>query len=162
MPSKPKPARYAEGTHVPASQSQEEIKRLLDRHGATAVLVAEALEDGVLKVMLQFRIHGRMVKFVRRRPSEDEAKISPFTSTGQRTQARRNWCDAEWRRQWRALLLIIKAKLELVASGDTTFDREFLADIMLPDGTTVATQALPAIEAAYQTGQMPKLLLSGG
>lgn len=151
MTSKPRPTRYAEGTTVPALQSQEEIKRLLDRHGATTVLVAEALEDGVLKGMLQFRIYGRMVKFVRKKPSPEDAPA--------RTHSRQDWCNSEWRRQWRALLLIIKAKLELVASGDAQFDREFLADIMLPDGSVVADHVADELEAAYENGRMPKLLL---
>lgn len=61
-----------------------------------------------------------------------------------------------------ALHLIIKAKLELVASGDTTFDREFMADIMLPNGSTVATHLIPGIVEAYASGKMPLLLPAGG
>ena len=38
------------------------------------------------------------------------------------------------RQRWRALLLIIRAKLEAVASGITTLENEFLANIVLPDG----------------------------
>lgn len=41
------------------------------------------------------------------------------------------------RQRWRALALVIKAKLEAVASGITEFEQEFLAHIVLPDGRTV-------------------------
>lgn len=32
--------------------------------------------------------------------------------------------EAEWRRRWRALVLVVKAKLEIIASGGSTFERE--------------------------------------
>ena len=41
------------------------------------------------------------------------------------------------RQSWGALLPLIKAKLEGVASGITTLDEEFLPDIYLPHGQTV-------------------------
>lgn len=41
------------------------------------------------------------------------------------------------RQSWRALLPLIKAKLEGVGSGITTLDEEFLPDIYLPHGQTV-------------------------
>ena len=69
--------------------------------------------------------------------------------------------EAEWRRRWRALSMIIKAKLEMVTAGDTTFEHEFLADIMLPEGGTVAKWLGPQLMEAYDSGKMPSLLPSG-
>jgi hypothetical protein len=54
--------------------------------------------------------------------------------------------------------LVIKAKLEAVASGITTFEDEFLAHIVMPDGQTVATHIKPRIAQAYETGSMQALL----
>jgi len=60
--------------------------------------------------------------------------------------------------QERALALVIKAKLEAVESGITVFDDEFMAHIVLPDGSTVGDFMKPQIEQVYLTGQMPPLL----
>ena len=62
------------------------------------------------------------------------------------------------RQRWRALALVIKAKLEAVESGITVFDKEFMAHIVLPDGKTVGEHMLPQIESSYETGSMPPLL----
>lgn len=157
--SKQKSRRFAEGTTVDVSSSQEQIKRLLTQHGANQFVLAEGDDNGTLRGVVQFRIKGRMLKYECVYPSVEEVPPVPRST---RLDLREQWCtgwrDLEWKRRWRALLLILKAKLELVASGDTTFEREFLADIMLPDGSTVASQVLLAIESAYQTGQMPRLL----
>jgi hypothetical protein len=71
------------------------------------------------------------------------------------------WVEAEERRRWRAQLLLIKAKLEMIATGTTTVEREFLADMLMPNGSTVGSQALPALARAYETGKMPSLLALG-
>lgn len=62
------------------------------------------------------------------------------------------------RQKWRALLLVIKAKLEAVESGITVFDDEFMAHIVMPDGNTLGSIMRPQIESAYSTGKMPPLL----
>lgn len=65
---------------------------------------------------------------------------------------------AELRRRWRAPALVIKAKLEAVESGIRTFDEEFVADTVLPDGRTVAQWLLPQVDAAAVSGFMSALL----
>ena len=55
----------------------------------------------------------------------------------------------------RALLLVIKAKLEAVTAGISTIETEFLANIVLPDNTTAGEWMLPQIDRAYCTGEMP-------
>ena len=62
------------------------------------------------------------------------------------------------RQRWRALALVIKAKLEAVESGITTFEDEFLAHIVMPDGQTVATHIKPRIAEAYEGGRMLALM----
>ena len=59
--------------------------------------------------------------------------------------------------RWRALLLIIRAKLEAVESGITTPESEFLANIVLPDGGTVGQWLVPLVDEAYATGKMPPM-----
>jgi hypothetical protein len=70
--------------------------------------------------------------------------------------------ESELKRRWRALVLIVKAKLELVASGGSTFEVEFLAHTMLPNGDTVGETMLPRIAQAYRTNSMPPLMLGPG
>ena len=62
------------------------------------------------------------------------------------------------RQRWRALALVIKAKLESVETGVATFEEEFMANIVLPSGQTMAEYALPQIAQAYESGTMPPLL----
>jgi hypothetical protein len=60
------------------------------------------------------------------------------------------------RARWRALLLVIKAKLESVESGIATFEEEFMAQIVLPDDQTVGQWVLPEVARIYETGRMPR------
>lgn len=53
---------------------------------------------------------------------------------------------------------MIKAKLEAVESGISTFDTEFLGHLVLPNGQTVADAVVPRVVEAYETGAMPALL----
>ncbi len=64
------------------------------------------------------------------------------------------------RQRWRALLLVLKAKLEAVESKIATFESEFLSHIVLPDDRTVAQHVMPLIAQAYETGAMPRRLLA--
>lgn len=66
------------------------------------------------------------------------------------------------RTRWRCLLLSIKAKLETVESGISTFETEFMPFTVLPNGQTVAQHALPYISEAYELKKMPPLLGFGG
>ena len=54
----------------------------------------------------------------------------------------------------------IKAKLEAVESGISIFEDEFLANIVLPDGTLVGDNVRTQIAYAYKSGDVPLLLCS--
>ena len=54
--------------------------------------------------------------------------------------------------------MVIKAKLESVESGIETFEQAFLANVVLPGGTTVGDYMTPQIAESYRTGQMPPML----
>ena len=71
--------------------------------------------------------------------------------------AQKAWEQA-CRQRWRALSLCIKAKLEACESGITTFEEEFLAQLVLPGGVTVAEKIMPSI----MSGKMPKMNLLMG
>lgn len=113
---------YAEKTRVPVQRSRDEIIRELGRFGAEGFMYAE---EGS-RSRLAFKVGGKMVRF--------------DLDTGDGT-------DQEIRAAWRALVLVVKAKLVAVNSGVTTFEREFLADLVLPGDVTVGAKVLPALEA---------------
>ena len=60
------------------------------------------------------------------------------------------------------MLLLIKAKLEAVREGATTIEREFLADMMMPDGSTVSEFMAQPLALAYQEGRMPTVPMLEG
>ena len=54
--------------------------------------------------------------------------------------------------------MVIKAKLVAVEAGISTIEREFLADVVLPDGHTVGQWVAPQLDKIYERGEMPALL----
>jgi hypothetical protein len=65
------------------------------------------------------------------------------------------------RQKWRALLLLVKAKLEAVDANIATFEEAFVGDIVMPDtDKTVWEMAREPIKLAYETGE-PVALLGG-
>jgi hypothetical protein len=147
-------SRYAQNTEVSVDRSRMEIERTLTRYGAHAF--AYATENN--KAMISFKMKQRMVRFILDLPPIEDYRKTPGRGRD-RTDADtyKNWEQA-CRQCWRALSLVIKAKLEAVESGISVFEEEFLAHLVLPDGKTVGQFMLPQVEAAYESGKMPKLL----
>lgn len=52
-------------------------------------------------------------------------------------------------------MLVVKGKLEAVESEIVTFEEEFLAHLVLPNGQTVGSEVRPMVAQAYETGIMP-------
>lgn len=151
--------RYAEGTKVAVAKTKAEIETLAHRHGATGFLTAWDGETD--SSLVQFRIDGRIVQLRVVEPSADGFRLSGGGRRRRSPMQVEAAVENERRRRWRATLLIMKAKLELVAGGESTIEREFLADIVLPNGSTVGEHMLPQLADAYETGGMPRLLLPG-
>ena len=151
---------YAADTQVSADRSRTEIERILRRFGADTFLYGWDRE----KAVIQFQAEGKQVRFVLPMPDRNDPR---FTHTPSKNRERTDVAaQAEWekatRSNWRALALIIKAKLVAIDSGITEFESEFLAHIVLPSGETVAGWVLPQIEKAYEVGEMPMALPIGG
>lgn len=148
--------RYAQKTGVSSESSRGEIERTLRRYGATGFMYGWQ-ED---RALIAFEMRERRVRFLLPMPDRNDPKFR-FTPARRnlRTPAEQ---EREWeqacRAAWRALALVIKAKLEAVESGITVFEDEFLAHIMLPGGESVGEWMRPQVARAYQTGQMPPLL----
>lgn len=136
-----KPRRFAEGTKVPTEVSRQEIEKLLRTHGATGF--ATMWDKGRFAIL--FELKDRRVRFDLPAPS-----VSEYPKQAA-------W-DAEERRRWRSLLLIVKAKLELVESGDAEFEAEFLAYLVLRDGDTIGARMLPQLTHVLDTAELPPML----
>jgi len=149
-------SRYAANTEVTSDKSRAEIERVLARYGADQFGYGWDRD----KAMIAFRAHERQVRFLLPLPdrNDDEFQFTP-TKRDRRSPdaAEREW-EKACRQRWRALALVVKAKLEAVESGITEFEDEFLAHIVLPDGSTVGNFLRPQIAEAYSTGTMPSML----
>lgn len=146
--------KFASTTSVSVANSKAEIERIAERYGATGFMSAWMDDQAVIA----FTMTGRQVRFLLNMPDR-KAKAFTHHSRGLRTPeaAAREWEQA-CRQKWRALALVIKAKLEAVESGITVFDDEFLAHIVMPNGRTVGDETRPLIASAYESGAMPALL----
>jgi GGDEF domain-containing protein len=127
------PRRYAETTKVPVEKSIADIRSTVGRYGGEQFVYGLG-ED---QALVAFSSAGRQVRF--------------YISMKDRAEQDR-------RQAMRALLLVIKAKLEAVASRVVLFEDEFLANIVLPTGALVGHEVRRQIANAYETGNTPALL----
>ena len=155
MPSRG--AGYAAGTEVPATQSRTEIERTLERFGATGFSYGWMTERQVAQI--EFLLGDRQMRFILAFPDRSERAFTHDGRGRRRTEAgMRSSYDQEVRRLWRSMLLVIKAKLEAVKSGIVSVEQEFLAHIVLPDGSVVGDWAADQLKQVYGNGSMPALL----
>lgn len=138
---------YARRTKVPTNQTRAEIERLLEKEGASARVIGEQAGQA----MLMFEMRGWRLKF-----------LLPLPVTKRADQERKN--QQETRRRWRALKIVLVAKLEAVDSGIIEFEREFLAHIVTNGGSnaTVGDQVLATLPQLVSSGKLPPLLGPGG
>lgn len=147
---------YAEKTTVSVARTKENIEELVQTHGAEQFVSGYKANMAVIG----FTMSGRQIRFLLPLPDKSAKEFWYTPGRGQRRAddaAHTAWEQA-CRSRWRALYLIVKAKLEAVEAGISTVEREFLYDIVLPDGRTAGEWIAPQIEMAYQTGQMPAML----
>lgn len=157
--------KYAEGTSVSEAKSKAEIESMLRRYGAGEFASAWKGDTAVIA----FEAHGRRIRFRLPLPSPKDSKFWKSESGRERSSTKggdatalRAW-EQECRRRWRALALIIKAKLESVESGIETFEVAFLAHTVVPGTSeTFGDWAGPRLAEAYETKRMPPLLPPAG
>lgn len=148
-------SKFAENTSVSVEKSRAEIEGLIVRYGATST----AFMNAPGRALIMFEAQHRRIVFELPLPSIEEKRFQRDGRGSVRTpQKRMEAWEQACRQRWRALALVIKAKLEAVESGITTFEDEFLAHIMMPDGQTVGAHVKPSIESWYSGGNMQPLL----
>ena len=130
-------ARFASLTKVPVERTRADVERTLSRYGATAF--AYLTKEG--QAIIAFEAGNRRIKITIPLPIGEDERVKQKT-----------------RQRWRALLLVIKAKLESVDSGIETLEEAFYANIVLPDGLTVYEKTREHVAVAYESGKVQKLL----
>lgn len=127
--------RYAEGTKVTVESSRGEITGILAKHGCNRMAWGTEPQADTL----QFTLGGHLFRFVIRKPTLEEVKAQYTKGGGSwgRVYDPADKVKAEWRRRWRANVLLIKAKLEFIEGGDTTLEREFMPYTVLQSGQTL-------------------------
>ena len=147
---------YAASTDVSSDKSRAEIERTLQRFGATTFMYGWQAESAVIA----FVHRGKQIRMTLPLPDRQDKQFT-LTPTGKwkRSQAEAEKAyEQAVRQRWRALALIVKAKLEGVEAGVTSFEQEWGMFVVLPSGKTVADEVIPAIEHAYLTGSVAPLL----
>ena len=137
-------SRYAEGTPVTVQQSRGEITGILAKHGVETM--AWGTKPG--GDYLRFELGGRAYLFHIEKPTTEQ--IFELYPNHRDTEAK---LEAEWRRRWRANVLLLKAKLEFADGETSTVERELMPYMLLKGGKT--------LEQIILAGTLP-LLAPGG
>jgi hypothetical protein len=147
-------AVYAAQTEVAVHRSKQAIEALLLQHGAKAYTTGwNETHD-----TLQFRLFESVVRFTLPRPSLKDRRYTHDKRGWLRSnQGRDRAMQQADRQRWRALYLVIRAKIEAVESGIAVFEQEFLAFIVLPNDLTIGDVLVPQIHA----GTLSRLLGDG-
>lgn len=138
-------SRYAEGTTVSVDSSRGELTGILTKHGVMRQAWGIAPEGDTL----EFEYQDRRYRFLIRKPTVEE--IFELFPNHRDTDAK---MAQEWRRRWRAHVLLLKAKLEFVDGGDRTLEEELMANLVVAGGQTLGEW--------ISTQQGSRLLLGAG
>jgi hypothetical protein len=138
------PQRYAATTEVSPDRSRAAIEALLREHGAEAFAYGwDPTHD-----KLQFKLRDRTIRFILPRPDPRDRKYRldrrGWVRTDKAVAAAVQQAD---RQRWRALYLVIRAKLEAVEAGIAVYEQEFLAFIVTANDMTVGDILVPRIAA---------------
>ena len=115
---------FASRTKVPVEKTRADIERLIKRYGANGFV--SGWQGSVARI--EFLCADRHIRMSVVVPDNDQAA----------------------RQKWRALLLVIEAKLESVDAKIATLEQAFATDIMMPGGKTVWEEIREPIKLAYE------------
>jgi len=113
--------------------------------------------------IIAFEFRGVLIKLEIGLPSPSDEKFHK-SHEGRRRRTPEKAFD-EWQsevqRLWRVLALAVKTKLEIVESGVSSFEAEFLSYIVWEGGQTTLEVLEPTLIEAYENKRAPQLLLKG-
>ena len=147
--------KYAAHTIVSANRSIEEIERILKRYKASQFVTGRDDESG--RALVAFKVGKISYKLELPIPKKDDFKKDSRGWLRKDAAIERDWEQA-YKQRWRVMALVIKAKLEAVECGISTFEQEFMTNIILPGGQTVRDFLAPQLVQAIESGIMPRVL----
>ena len=116
---------YAEHTEVSVDTSKRQIEAMLKGRGAGSYATGwNATHDRI-----EFVLHHQTIRFTLPRVNPTEYETSRHGRMRSRSAVDKAVAQAD-RQRWRALYLVIKAKLEAVDAGIAVYEQEFLAFIV--------------------------------
>ena len=148
---------YANGTTVSVAKSIAELDALVTKYGATGFAYGREGD----RTVVGFTSADRLIRFEVTRPPDAEFKVPP-RGVWRTATAMTEAADAEHRRRWRALLLVVKALLVAVEDKVISQHDAFLPYTVLPGGQTVGGWAEEQLDAVYAGGQLPALMPAAG
>lgn len=147
---------YAKDTAVPVERSQAELCALMRQAGATH----QQFGSGPGVSWIEWATSTRHVRVTLPIPDITHRDFTHTPKGVRRSPADAARAHAQHiKAGWRQLVLVVKAKLEAIRAGISTFDDEFLAFIVTADGRTVSQAIRPALESAKPDARR---LLPGG
>lgn len=149
-------SQYASNTQVSVEKSKAEIERTLRRYGAKSF--AYYADDH--RAIIAFVQNDRQIRFALPMPDPNSREFTHHQRGARTPSAREALYEQATRQKWRALNLVLKAKLEAVDAGIVTFEEEFMSHFVLPSGITVAEYIVPMIDEAYDKAD-PSILRIG-
>lgn len=154
---------YATNTLVSVEKSRAEIETVLRKYGCDEFGYAAKPGQAMISFCLTSSQDTRLrIQMKLPLPPMQDFEYRPFRGSKRRNtpeEQAKEWEQA-CRSLWRALLLVIKAKLEAVTVGISTIEREFLADIVLPGGGTVGDSVMAQLPHLPSDGA-GRLMLTG-
>lgn len=147
--------KYAKNTSVSVNRSIEEIERILKRYKASQFITGRDDETG--RALVGFKVEA--ISYKVEIPIPDRADFKLDKRGWKRTDSaiEKDWEQA-YRQRWRVMALVIKAKLEAVECGISTFEQEFMTNIILPGGQTIREFLAPQLIKAIESGNLPRTL----
>ena len=135
-------AKYAKNTTVSVSKSKVQVQDVLMNYGIDEFFFGTSPRgDGI-----GFKYKDKIYKHNVPMPNYEDYRTD-------------NQYEQAVRQRWRIFYMSLKMKLEEIQSGGVSFEDQFLAMMVLPNGTTVSDfMKLPENLAKLQKSEMPHLL----
>ncbi|MDB5079572.1 MAG: hypothetical protein JWP00_1496 [Chloroflexi bacterium] len=149
--------KFAAGTTVTPARSREELDKLLKKYGATGF----GYVDQKQAAAIMFELEGRTYRFMVAMPQLEDFKRSSTGYVLSATAQKKAW-EQSVKEQWRAIVATIKGKLIAVDCSIQSFEEVFMDQMVMANGQTVAEYVEPELRRMYQTGELPRMLPSGG
>ena len=135
-------AKYAKNTTVPVARSRVRIQELLIDWGIDEFFFGTSPRGEGIGFRYDGRVYKHNVPLPKRTENMTEKQY-----------------EQKLRQRWRILYMSLKMKLEEISDGGISFEDQFLAQMSLPDGSTVGDfMKLPDNIARLEKTKMPKLL----